>query len=168
VIGAAVLAVVLLVAVVVVGVQVQSREVTGIDDATVGTCVSVRGSGDEVSPRKIDCSAQSVNFYIAQTVGENARCSDDNALSLTDRGEGTICLTPNLRQGKCYKLPGTGGSIVDLVESDCATPSSGSGPLIQVVQRLESAAADVCTAGEALSFRLPTPVTYCADVVTPG
>ncbi|GAA2054120.1 LppU/SCO3897 family protein [Williamsia deligens] len=169
VVVASVISVVLLIAVVIAGIVVQSHEINDIDDATTGSCITVSGTSSEATPHRADCGSDDFSFYIGQKVDENAQCADEFALHLTQRGKGRLCLTPNLREGKCYSLPGQSGSVTDFAEVDCsATDLAFSKTVIKVAQRVESSASDVCTAGEQLSYRRPNPVTYCADVLTSG
>ncbi|MGZ8178708.1 LppU/SCO3897 family protein [Williamsia sp. SKLECPSW1] len=166
---ASVLSLVLIAAVVVAAVYLDSREINDIDDATVGSCITVSGTSDAATPHKANCSADDFSFYVGQKVGPTAQCADDYALHLTQRGKGRLCLTPNMRQGKCYTLPGQSGSVTDFDEVDCsATEFAMSKTVIKVQQRVESAAPGVCSTGEQLSYQRPKPVSYCADVVTSG
>ncbi len=156
VVVASVIAVVLVAAVVVAGLFVHSREINDIDDTATGECITVSGTSDAATPHRANCSSTDFSFYVGQKVGENAQCADDYALHLTQRGKGRLCLTPNLREGKCYSLPGESGSVTDFAEVDCsATGLAVSKTVIKVQQRVESSAPDVCSTGEQLSYRRP-------------
>lgn len=169
VVVASVLTLVLIAAVAVAGIVVQSREINDIDDTATGECITVSGTSDAATPHRANCSSTDFSFYVGQKVGENAQCADDYALHLTQRGKGRLCLTPNLREGKCYSLPGESGSVTDFAEVDCsATGLAVSKTVIKVQRRVESSAPDVCSTGEQLSYRRPQPVSYCADVLTSG
>ncbi|WP_328857129.1 hypothetical protein OG579_18465 [Williamsia herbipolensis] len=159
-----------LIGAIVVAAAVLTRDtITRIDDVSVGSCITVTGEKNDATPKKTSCDAQSFSFIVAQkTDSEFSVCGDPLDAQLTQDDRGKLCLVPNLRTGKCYVFPTANGSIVDFAEISCATASPNAGNLaIKVVDRIESASVNVCTQGTPLQFTRPTPLTYCASLLTP-
>ncbi|MGU3292653.1 LppU/SCO3897 family protein [Williamsia sp. M5A3_1d] len=159
-----------LIGAIVVAFAVLNRDtITRIDDVSVGSCITVTGEKNDATPKKASCDEQSFNFIVAQkTDSAFSVCGDPLDAQLTQDDRGKLCLVPNLRTGKCYVFPTANGSIVDFAEIDCAAAAPEAGNLaVKVVDRVESASVNVCTAGTPLQFTRPKPLTYCATLLTP-
>ncbi|MBT0566381.1 hypothetical protein [Williamsia sp. CHRR-6] len=159
----------LVVAIVVVGLVSSGGSVeNNIDKAAAGDCLTIGGSSASAKPKKADCEAETFSFIVAKQldVGQSD-CGNDQYSNLTQKGKGSLCLVPNMRVGKCYQFPGTGGSIVDTREVDCGAAVPAEGKQVVSVTDRQDADGAACDQAIALTFDEPAPLTYCLQILDP-
>lgn len=157
----------LIIAIVVVGVIATKDNINNIDDASVGDCISVSGGQGDAKPKSASCDSKDFTFIVAQKLGASTdSCQDSQYSELTQKDKGKLCLIPNLTVGKCYHFPSSGGSFGDFKNTACASasdPAPGT-QVVRVTDRVDSTDVSSCD-GETLTFSLPKPLSYCAEVL---
>ncbi|MGZ8178707.1 hypothetical protein ACXVUM_12340 [Williamsia sp. SKLECPSW1] len=173
--------VVLLVAIAVVAVVGARGPVRTSADVAVGGCVVVadRGNG-AFAVDAVGCAGDGVAFYVSDRPRGDAPCpAGTGAASVAtdvrvDLGDGgTVCLVPNLRQGRCYLLPvaddGSGIRRAARYErKGCSTVAGASdSPIYAVTRRSDGVSGIDCPAGQ-LSWGTadPRPIALCLTPTT--
>ncbi|MBJ7288001.1 hypothetical protein [Williamsia sp.] len=156
----------LIIAIVVIALVATKDDIRDIDDASVGDCISVTGGQGDAQPKSASCDSSDFTFIVAQKLDTATdSCQDSQYSELTQKDKGKLCLIPNLSVGKCYQFPSSGGSFGDFKNIDCSAtdPTSGT-QVVRVTDRVDSTEVSSC-AGETLTFELPKPLGYCAEVL---
>ncbi|WP_150116584.1 LppU/SCO3897 family protein [Williamsia herbipolensis] len=136
------------------------NRVDSTDDVAVGDCVSVRNAdNDEVSVRRASCGRDEVTYYVASTSDlSRSQCPGPAYDQVSLSGDGSLCLSPNLREGRCYEI----GSRSAFVDRACTAIARGSNTIVQVARRTAGDITPDCPDGSrAVGFALPRPVGYC-------
>ncbi|KAA0020018.1 LppU/SCO3897 family protein [Antrihabitans cavernicola] len=135
------------------------------DEIAVGDCVffkSLSATPADSSHEVRECSDPTATYEVATEADGTATCdSNDLTYSLvqksdTSKVEKTLCMVPNLREGKCY----THGDDGRFVESECSGKD-----VAQIVKRVDGKAdeslCDEYPPDSAIVYQKPAR-TYCA------
>lgn len=140
-----------------------------VNRADIGMCITVSGNApDDVRSHKTDCDNQALNYYVTDKVPSEADCKVANPFYATmsdSRSHKVLCLTPNMRVGKCYQ----DGAQVALRQVPCATPSNGAAPVLQVTQRVAATTVPDCGDPDTQQARVFAdapggPIGYCMSI----
>ena len=149
----------------IVGIAVAGAVVYGINYFTsdaaqskAGDCASVTGTSTKPEFKTVDCGSAEANYTIGQVLDStSAKCASEYYDEYTEtarRGpDSKLCLVPNLAEGNCYDIEGSGTTQMGYPAVDCG--KSGVYKLV----KLEKGTADETVCTESVPLVYPEPKT---------
>ena len=126
--------------------------------AKAGDCARISGALDNPRYQALDCGSEQATVKIAKILPFNEQSCPSGGMDYsTYTGDSTLCLMPNLAEGKCY----TSGDDGAFKQENCTTESP-----VKIVKKVDGLPEEgtVCPEGSSeLRFAEPASV-YCMGV----
>jgi hypothetical protein len=122
-----------------------------------GACASLTGSENKPEFKTVDCGAAEANYTVGKVLGSTSESCGGTYDEYTERSsrgpESKLCLVPNMVEGSCYDMDGTG---MGYPKVDCG--KEGALKAVKVAKDVQDDA--LCEENAPLSFPEPK-LTIC-------